>query len=76
MLKRVPELYLPGDHSWMIAAPGTIISHQRCQKSGIRRWWIDLDRFGLLMPQLNAELGGGFKHFLFSHLFGEDSHFD
>ena len=21
-------------------------------------------------------LGGGFKHFLFSHLFGEDSHFD
>ena len=24
----------------------------------------------------NAKLGGGFKHFLFSPLFGEDSHFD
>ena len=24
----------------------------------------------------NDNLGGGFKHFLFSTLFGEDSHFD
>ena len=24
----------------------------------------------------NPMLGGGFKHFLFSPLFGEDSHFD
>jgi len=29
------------------------------------------------MPQLhNIYLGGGFKHFLFSPLPGEDSHFD
>ena len=25
---------------------------------------------------INYLLGGGFKYFLFSHLFGEDSHFD
>ena len=25
---------------------------------------------------LQAKLGGGFKYFLFSSLFGEDSHFD
>ena len=24
----------------------------------------------------HSQLGGGFKHFLFSPLFGEDSHFD
>jgi len=24
----------------------------------------------------DVQLGGGFKHFLFSSLFGEDSHFD
>ena len=27
-------------------------------------------------PKKNMYLGGGFKHFLFSSLFGEDSHFD
>ena len=28
------------------------------------------------MKQLQNQLAGGFKHFLFSPLFGEDSHFD
>ena len=28
------------------------------------------------MRSRNSKLGGGFKHFLFSPLFGEDSHFD
>ena len=30
----------------------------------------------VLVMLLDVTLGGGFKHFLFSPLFGEDSHFD
>ena len=30
---------------------------------------------GIYILNVNSILGGGFKHFLFSPLFGEDSHF-
>ena len=32
--------------------------------------------FSLCQLRQIGKLGGGFKHFLFSPLFGEDSHFD
>ena len=41
--------------------------------------WLGEDNFGPLESQKelqNLQLGGGFKYFLFSPLFGEDSHFD
>ena len=31
---------------------------------------------GIFLDRINAKLGGGFKYFLFSSLFGEDSQFD
>ena len=44
--------------------PGTLaVGSPRVEYLGIRSEIID-------------ELGGGFKYFLFSPLFGEDSHFD
>ena len=38
----------------------------------LRCWWFNLfEKF-----RSNSDLDGGFKYFLFSSLFGEDSHFD
>ena len=39
----------------------------------------DLQRLGIRRSRIESpgsSLGGGFKHFLFSTLFGKDSHFD
>jgi len=39
--------------------------------------WIDTALSSLVETWENpSQLGGGFKYFLFSRLFGEDSHFD
>ena len=39
--------------------------------------WIGGSRFEkFLIPQVPQNLGGGFKYFLFSPLFGEDFQFD
>ena len=38
-------------------------------------WWISLTPWHTC-THTQKKLGGGFKHFLFSPLFGEDSHFD
>ena len=32
--------------------------------------------YEIIQLRIGAPLGGGFKYFLFSPLFGEDSHFD
>ena len=39
--------------------------------------WVDLlEKNPMEKNPMDGNLGGGFKHFLFSPLFGEDSHFD
>ena len=45
------------------------VSKIRRKTCGWRRWVIWFDNHG-------EHLGGGFQYFLFSPLFGEDSHFD
>ena len=37
--------------------------------------WDDLG-VPIIFGNTKSDLGGGFKHFLYSPLFGEDSHFD
>ena len=43
---------------------------------GPRGWVLWVGFSGKKKPSNGTYLGGGFKYFLFSPLFGEDSHFD
>ena len=40
------------------------------------RWLFGMSVINSMICHKRELLGGGFKHFLFSSLFGEDSHFD